>query len=121
MLQLREDEIAESLQKETNKLFADARLRQFLQRDLVLQLVTGRFQFFESVFRGFCQNTAPVVSVTPNDWTKENSVSVTWSGISDLNELSRVEYSIDGGAYVSTGITDYAYSGYTIDISSLTS
>ena len=65
--------------------------------------------------------TAPVVSVTPNDWTKENSVSVTWSGISDLNELSRVEYSIDGGAYVSTGITDYAYSGYTIDISSLTS
>lgn len=56
MFQFREVEVSDAFQEETDELFADAGFRQFLQRDLVLQLVTGRFQFFQSAFRGFRQN-----------------------------------------------------------------
>jgi len=63
--------------------------------------------------------TAPAITLTPSSWTNGNSVSLTWSGINDLNPLDRVEYSIDGGAYISTGLTNDAYSGYTLDISAL--
>ena len=46
--------------------------------------------------------TAPTLSVNPNSWTKNENVSVTWSNISDLNALNRVEYYIDGEAWKST-------------------
>ena len=65
--------------------------------------------------------TAPSITCIPDGWTSGNTVSVTWSGISDLNKLDRVEYSIDGNDYVSTKIPDCAYSGYNIDISALSS
>ncbi|MBQ8935093.1 MAG: DNRLRE domain-containing protein, partial [Oscillospiraceae bacterium] len=63
--------------------------------------------------------TAPVISVVPEDWSDTDSVSLTWSGISDMNDLLRVEYSVDHGAYVDTGKTDPAYTGYLIDTSAL--
>ena len=64
--------------------------------------------------------TAPKLSLVPEDWTNINKVSLTWSGISDTNELSRVEYSIDGSSVInSTGIRDKEYLGYALDISSL--
>ena len=63
--------------------------------------------------------TAPTLSITPSDWTKQESVSITWSGITDTSPLDRVEYSIDGKAYVNTGKTEAAYSGYDLDISDL--
>lgn len=63
--------------------------------------------------------TAPVLSVTPSDWTKLDSASITWSGIADANALDRVEYSLDGKPYVSTGKTEAAYAGYLLDISAL--
>ena len=63
--------------------------------------------------------TAPLLSVVPNEWSQENSISITWSGINDLNDLSCVEYSVDGSEYITTGHTEAAYSGYIIDIASL--
>lgn len=41
--------------------------------------------------------TAPDVSILPDEWTKDDSASLTWTGISDINDLLRVEYAIDGG------------------------
>ena len=63
--------------------------------------------------------TVPEISVAPEDWSDTDSVSLTWSGISDLNALKSVEYSVDGGAYTDTGISEPAYSGYEIDTSAL--
>lgn len=63
--------------------------------------------------------TAPVLSVTPSGWTKLDSASITWSGIADANALDRVEYSLNGKPYVSTGKTEAAYAGYLLDISAL--
>ena len=63
--------------------------------------------------------TAPTISIVPNGWSKDDSLSLTWSGINDLNELARVELSFDGGAYFSTGRNEPAYSGHMVDLSSL--
>ena len=63
--------------------------------------------------------TAPEIAVVPNDWSNEASISLTWSGITDINELNRVEYAIDGVEYVSTGLNTAEYSGFIIDVSSL--
>ena len=63
--------------------------------------------------------TAPTISIVPDGWSKDDSLSLTWSGINDLNELARVELSFDGGAYFSTGRTEPAYSGHMVDLSSL--
>ncbi len=46
---------------------------------------------------------APNVSVVPDDWTNDTSVTIVWSGISDLSGISRVEYSVDGLSWTSTG------------------
>ena len=63
--------------------------------------------------------TAPDISIIPSDWSNEANISLTWSGITDINELDRVEYAIDGTEYVSTGIKTADYSGFIIDVSSL--
>ena len=63
--------------------------------------------------------TAPEIAVVPSDWSNEASISLTWSGITDINELNRVEYAIDGAEYVSTGLNTAEYSGFIIDVSSL--
>jgi len=65
--------------------------------------------------------TAPMLSVTPSTWTDNDNVSLTWSGIADLNELDRVEYRIDSGEWISTKQVDKAYSAYNISISALAS
>ena len=63
--------------------------------------------------------TAPEIAVVPSDWSNEASISLTWSGITDINELDRVEYAIDGAENVSTGLNTAEYSGFIIDVSSL--
>ena len=63
--------------------------------------------------------TAPTLGIVPADWSSETKLSLTWSGINDINDLARVEYAIDGGTFISTGKTDPAYSGYIINVSSL--
>lgn len=63
--------------------------------------------------------TAPEIAVVPSDWSNEASISLTWSGITDINELNRVEYAIDGAEYVSTGLNTAEYSGFIIDVNSL--
>ncbi len=47
--------------------------------------------------------TAPSVNVVPDDWTNGTSVTINWSGISDLSGISRVEYSVDGLSWISSG------------------
>ena len=63
--------------------------------------------------------TAPTLGIVPADWSSETKLSLTWSGINDINDLARVEYAIDGGTFISTGKTDPSYSGYIINVSSL--
>ena len=63
--------------------------------------------------------SAPEIAVVPSDWSNEASISLTWSGITDINELNRVEYAIDGAEYVSTGLNTAEYSGFIIDVNSL--
>ena len=63
--------------------------------------------------------SAPEIAVVPSEWSNEASISLTWSGITDINELNRVEYAIDGAEYVSTGLNTAEYSGFIIDVSSL--
>lgn len=63
--------------------------------------------------------TTPTVGIAPETWSKEDSVAIAWSGISDINTLSRVEYSIDGGAYVNTGRSETTYSGYSVSTADL--
>ena len=63
---------------------------------------------------------APDVSILPDTWTKDGSASLTWTGISDINDLLRVEYAIDGGAYLTTNLADKTYAGFPLDISALT-
>ena len=64
--------------------------------------------------------TAPDVSILPDTWTKDASASLTWTGISDINDLLRVEYAIDGGAYLTTNLADKTCAGFPLDISALT-
>ena len=64
--------------------------------------------------------TAPDVSILPDEWTKDDSASLTWTGISDINDLLRVEYAIDGGAYLTTNLADKTCAGFPLDISALT-
>ena len=63
--------------------------------------------------------TAPELTLLPADWTIESTASLTWSGITDVNDLLRVEYSLDGSAFVSTNIAEKTYVGFPLDISSL--
>ena len=62
---------------------------------------------------------APVLSAVPDTWTNQDTVSLTWSALNDLNNLTKVEYSIDSGSWTDTGRTDKAYSGFAVDISGL--
>lgn len=62
---------------------------------------------------------APGVTVLPDTWTKENSASLSWTGLTDLNDLLRVEYALDGGAWVSTGLTDKTHTAFPLDIAAL--
>lgn len=62
---------------------------------------------------------APQVTILPDRWTKEATASLTWTGIADLNDLLRVEYAVDGGAYTDTKLSDKTFSGFEIDISAL--
>lgn len=62
---------------------------------------------------------APQVTILPDSWTKEATASLTWTGIADLNDLLRVEYAVDGGAYTDTKLSDKTFSGFEIDISAL--
>ncbi len=62
---------------------------------------------------------APSVTVLPDTWTKENSASLSWTGLTDLNDLLRVEYALDGGARVSTGLTDKTHTAFPLDIAAL--
>ena len=47
--------------------------------------------------------TAPSVNAVPDDWTNGASVTINWSGISDLSGISRVEYSVDGLSWFDSG------------------
>lgn len=58
------------------------------------------------------------VSILPDTWTKDGSASLTWTGISDINDLLRVE-AIDGGAYLTMNLADKTYAGFPLDISAL--
>ena len=49
--------------------------------------------------------TAPNVEAVPDDWTNGTNVTINWSGISDLSGISRVEYSVDGLSWISSGST----------------
>lgn len=62
--------------------------------------------------------TQPDVTILPDAWTKENTASISWTNIADLNDLNRVEFSWDGGAYQATGLSEKTYAGYEADISS---
>ena len=63
--------------------------------------------------------TVPSAAITPDRWNNADSASLTWSGISDLTALSRVEYVFDDGEYVSTGIAEKEYVGFDLDLSEL--
>ena len=60
-----------------------------------------------------------VVTILPDDWTKENEAVLTWTSVSDTNDLLRVEYAVDTGAFTDTGLKDQSYTGFVFDISSL--
>ena len=64
---------------------------------------------------------APTLHVQPEGWTKSDAIRLSWSGMEDLQDLLRVEYSFDGGAYVATGRTEKAYTGWELNISALSS
>lgn len=64
--------------------------------------------------------TAPAVSILPDEWTKDDSASLTWTGISDINDLLRVEYAVDDEVYLTTNLADKTYAGFPLDISALT-
>lgn len=53
--------------------------------------------------------TQPDVTILPDAWTKENTASISWTNIADLNDLNRVEFSWDGGAYQATGLSEKTY------------
>ena len=59
------------------------------------------------------------VTILPDDWTKENEAVLTWTSVSDTNDLLRVEYAVDTGAFTDTGLKDQSYTGFVFDISSL--
>ena len=63
--------------------------------------------------------SVPEAAITPTDWSNADSAALTWSGIADLTELSRVEYAFDGEDYISTGIAEKEYIGFALDLSSL--
>ena len=59
------------------------------------------------------------MTILPDDWTKENEAVLTWTSVSDTNDLLRVEYAVDTGAFTDTGLKDQSYTGFVFDISSL--
>ena len=63
--------------------------------------------------------TAPALSVIPEKWTDQAFVQISWSGISDLNPMNRVEYSIDGGTWISTAKNEKSFSQYQVAINGL--
>ena len=62
---------------------------------------------------------APVVTMLPDTWTKETSASLSWTGLTDLNDLLRVEYALDGGGWVGTGLTDKTHTAFPLNIAAL--
>lgn len=63
--------------------------------------------------------TAPNIELTPGGWSRFDSAKLTWSGISDLFDLSRVEYAFDGGAYTAASSAEKEYTDYVLDLSAL--
>ncbi|MEG1754087.1 MAG: hypothetical protein RR234_09265, partial [Christensenella sp.] len=63
--------------------------------------------------------TAPQVAITPASWTKNGTVGITWSNISDINNLKSVEYKLDNGGWIQTGKVDKILSGFPVDIFSV--
>ena len=63
--------------------------------------------------------SVPEATIIPTGWSNADSAALTWSGIADLTDLSRVEYAFDGGDYISTGIAEKEYVGFPIELSSL--
>ncbi len=47
--------------------------------------------------------TQPSVEAVPEDWTNATSVIISWTGISDLSGISRVDYSADGLSWTDSG------------------
>lgn len=58
-----------------------------------------------------------VVQVQPEDWSKENDVTLSISGMKDMNSIKKIEYRIDEGEWKDTGKTTGSFAGYNIDIS----
>ena len=63
--------------------------------------------------------SAPEAAITPDDWSSADKAALTWSGVTDLTELARVEYAFDDGDYLPTGLTDKERVGFTLDLSAL--
>ena len=63
--------------------------------------------------------TAPNIELNPDGWSRFDSAKLTWSGISDLFDLSRVEYAFDGGAYTAASSSEKEYTDYVLDLSAL--
>jgi YD repeat-containing protein len=56
------------------------------------------------------------LTVSPQGYTNEETVTLSWSGMSDLNAIAKTEYRIDGGAWTDTGSTAGSYAGFVLDI-----
>jgi len=63
--------------------------------------------------------TAPDFTATPKSWSNAATAGFTWSGISDLTDLARVEWSADGETWYPTGRTAKAYIGHVQDTTML--
>ena len=75
----------------------------------------GKVFYFDNV-----KPTRPTVTVTPADWSPEHTVSLSWSGISDHTNLSKVEYRFNNtGSWINTNQTGKSYSGLPVPTSSL--
>ena len=63
--------------------------------------------------------TAPNIELNPDGWSRFDSAKLTWSDISDLFDLSRVEYAFDGGAYTAASSAEKEYTDYVLNLSAL--
>lgn len=48
-------------------------------------------------------NTPTSLKVSPDTWTNSSKFTLTWEGITDESSLQTIQYSIDGGSWISLG------------------
>lgn len=70
----------------------------------------------------YIDRTGPIfaqVSVLPDSWSRNDDILLIWSGLSERGQVSKIETSIDGGAWIDIKTISSESSGYTIDVSAL--